>query len=179
MNSDYRLLSTPRNIFCCVKNVEDENDDNGLTIDQLIKSLHISLLHKNYERTEVKLRARKYAMKGDKERAISELTLYNTKSIKYEQLTKVYTKACLLRDSIGDAHDFSQITNTMEYTVQTHPVHDIKQEWEDIMMKTDEIIVANETQYEDLCDPDVIIDLPDVPTHTPVIVKKRTKIHAT
>ena len=38
MNSDYRLLSTTRNIFCCGPKEEDEPDD-GMTIDQLIKSL--------------------------------------------------------------------------------------------------------------------------------------------
>jgi hypothetical protein len=185
MNSDYRLLSTTRNIFCCGPKEEDEPDD-GMTIDQLIKSLDNILIRKNYERTEIKLKAWKYAQRGDKERAISELTIYNTESTKYAQLVKVLTKARLFRDSIDSTHDLAQISNTMKYAVVTHPINDIRAEWENIVQMTIEPVHdINDNDYEELLDPDLVIEMPDVPTHVPKVkvkpkvVPKKTKIHAT
>jgi len=156
------------------------DDYDGLTMDQLIKSLHNTLVRKNYERTEIKLQARKYAMNGDKERAISELKQYNAKTIKYEQLVKVYTKACIFRDNANDTHDLAQISTSMRYAVDTHPIQDIQLEWENtVQMDIGELPSIESKEYDELLDEEMEIMMPDVPTHTPIIKETKTRIYAT
>ena len=181
MNSDYRLLSTTRNIFCCGSKEDPEGEDGGQTIDQLIKSLHNQLIIMNYQNLEIKLQARKYAQSGDKDRAISELTIYNSKINKYKQYVKVFTKACLFRDSIEGSHDLAQMSSTMRYAVDTHP---IIQEWDSVLdsLEVDSSSIS-EKDYADVFEPDMEIVLPDVPTHVPKVVPnfekvRKTKIHA-
>ena len=164
MNSDYRLLSTTRNIFCCGPSQDNDPEGGGQTIDQLIKSLHNQLIIMNYQNLEIKLQARKYAQSGDKDRAISELTIYNSKINKYKQYVKVFTKACLFRDSIEGSHDLAQMSNTMRYAVDTHP---IIQEWDSVLDSLDVDTSISKEDYADVFEPEMEIVLPDVPTYIP------------
>jgi len=187
MNSDYQRLAS-NNFLCCFPSTTTIEEH--ITIEQLVRSLEMQLMAKRYEMVELKLTARKYAQAGDRDRAISELKMYEIQSVKYKQMIDIFTKARLLRDSINDAHNMVEITNAMSYANGNHPIRTIDEaqveqlmdEWSDTMQQTadvSDVLSYNQQDYDEIMDPEFVIEMPSVPTHQPTIKKTRTKIGGT
>lgn len=191
MNSDYQRLATT-GIFCCFPANDFSEEPEVLTLPKLINLLHMKLLSLNCEMVELKQKAYQFAQAGDTDRAISELKIRNTLSVEYKQLVEIERKARLLERSIECAHQNNAIMNSMSRANENHPIHalDVDQveclveEWSDLTRKTSEITdtlsqTYDEQDYNDVMDPNFIVEMPSVPTHKVKEKMPRIAMHGT
>jgi len=158
-----------------------------LEIEQVVKSLNVILIGKQYKLTEQLLAAKKCMDNNDRIRAKVELELYHTMAREYEQRVQIYKKAVMMQQTLermqmnaGIVNSFKDtIEMTDQYSIQQDEIHDLMEQWNTIHdlehlendeeeeedKETERLLLLLESQ-------DVVIDMPSV-LDLPIPVKRK------